>query len=108
MEYLKEFMVIYTIFLMGAVSPGPDFIMIVRNSTGFGSKIGFKTALGISIGCLITLSYILVGVGAVFNQFPILKEIDIENDFYPKLQKVKELHSDMLTVCIQCETFKDC
>ena len=58
---------------MGAVSPGPDFIMIVRNSTGFGSKIGFKTALGISIGCLITLSYILVGVGAVFNQFPILK-----------------------------------
>ena len=75
MEYLKEFMVIYTIFLMGAVSPGPDFIMIVRNSTGFGIKIGFKTALCISIGCLITLSYILVGVGAVFNQFPILKEI---------------------------------
>ena len=75
MEYLKEFMVIYTIFLMGAVSPGPDFIMIVRNSTGFGSKIGFKTALGTSIGCLITLSYILVGVGVVFNQFPILKEI---------------------------------
>ena len=75
MEYLKEFMVIYTIFLMGAVSPGPDFIMIVRNSTGFGSKIGFKTALGISIWCLITLYYILVGVGAVFNQFPILKEI---------------------------------
>ena len=67
MEYLKEFMVIYTIFLMGAVSPGPDFIMIVRNSTGFGSKIGFKTALGISIGCLITLSYILVGVGVVFK-----------------------------------------
>ena len=75
MEYLKELMVLYTIFLMGAVSPGPDFIMRVRNSTGFGSKIGFKTALGISIGCLITLSYILVGVGAVFNQFPILKEI---------------------------------
>ena len=50
--------------------------MCIRDSsTGFGSKIGFKTALGISIGCLITLSYILVGVGAVFNQFPILKEI---------------------------------
>jgi len=75
MEYLKEFMVIYTIFMMGAVSPGPDFIMIVRNSTGFGSNIGFKTALGISIGCLITLSYILVGIGAVFNQFPMLKEV---------------------------------
>ena len=75
MEYLKEFMVIYTIFLMGAVSPGPDFIMIVRNSTGFGSKIGFKTALGISVGSFITLSYIFVGIGVVFNQFPILKEI---------------------------------
>ena len=34
--------------------------------------------------------------------------IDIDNDFYPKLQKVKELHSVMLTVCIQCEIFKDC
>ena len=74
-DYLNEFIIIYTIFLLGAISPGPDFIMILRNSTGFGSKIGFKTALGISIGCLITLSYILVGVGAVFNQFPILKEI---------------------------------
>ena len=74
-DYLNEFIIIYTIFLLGAISPGPDFIMILRNSTGFGSKIGFKTALGISIGCLITLSYILVGIGAVFNQFPILKEI---------------------------------
>ena len=75
MEYLKEFMVIYTIFMMGAVSPGPDFIMIVRNSTGFGSKIGFKTALGISVGSFITLSYVFVGIGAVFNEFPTLKEV---------------------------------
>jgi len=50
-DYLKEFMVIYSIFLLGAVSPGPDFIMIVRNSTGYGSKVGFKTALGICVGC---------------------------------------------------------
>ncbi len=74
-DYLKEFMVIYSIFLLGAVSPGPDFIMIVRNSTGYGNKVGFKTALGICVGCLITLSYILVGVGAIFNEVPILKEV---------------------------------
>ena len=74
-DYLKEFMVIFGIFLMGAISPGPDFINVVRNSTGFGSKIGFKTALGISVGCFITLSYILIGIGAVFNQFPMLKEV---------------------------------
>lgn len=75
MEYLKEFMVIYGIFLLGAVTPGPDFIMIVRNSTGYGSKVGFKTALGVCVGCFITLSYILVGVGVIFNEIPILKEI---------------------------------
>ena len=74
-EYLKEFMVIYIIFIMGAISPGPDFINVVRNSTGYGSKVGFKTALGISVGSFITLSYIFVGIGAIFNQFPILKEI---------------------------------
>ena len=74
-DYLNEFIIIYTIFLLGAISPGPDFIMILRNSTGFGSKIGFKTALGISLGCFITLSYIFVGIGVVFNQFPIFKEI---------------------------------
>lgn len=60
---------------MGAISPGPDFINVVRNSTGYGSKVGFKTALGISVGSFITLSYIFVGIGAIFNQFPILKEI---------------------------------
>tara|TARA_Y100001951_G_scaffold9790_1_gene6262 strand:+ start:937 stop:1236 length:300 start_codon:yes stop_codon:yes gene_type:complete len=75
MEYLKEFMVIYTIFLLGAITPGPDFIMIVRNSTGYGSKVGFKTVLGVCVGCFITLSYILVGVGVIFNEIPILKEI---------------------------------
>jgi|TARA_Y100000593_G_scaffold83372_1_gene157038 threonine/homoserine/homoserine lactone efflux protein len=74
-EYLKEFMVIYIIFIMGAISPGPDFINVVRNSTGYGSRVGFKTALGISVGSFITLSYIFVGIGAIFNQFPILKEI---------------------------------
>ena len=74
-EYLKEFMVIYVIFIMGAISPGPDFINVVRNSTGYGSKVGFKTELGISVGSFITLSYIFVGIGVVFNQFPILKEI---------------------------------
>jgi threonine/homoserine/homoserine lactone efflux protein len=74
-DYLNEFIIIYTIFLLGAISPGPDFIMIIRNSTGFGSKVGFKTALGISVGSFITLSYIFVGMGVVFNQFPILKEI---------------------------------
>ena len=68
-------MVIYIIFIMGAISPGPDFINVVRNSTGYGSKVGFKTALGISVGSFITLSYIFVGIGAIFNQFPILKEI---------------------------------
>ena len=75
MEYLKEFMVIYTIFLLGAITPGPDFIMIVRNSTGYGSKVGFKTVLGVCVGCFITLSYILEGVGVIFNEIPILKEI---------------------------------
>jgi threonine/homoserine/homoserine lactone efflux protein len=74
-EYLKEFMVIYIIFIMGAISPGPDFINVVRNSTGYGSKVGFKTALGISVGSFITLSYIFVGIGAIFNQFPMLKEV---------------------------------
>ena len=75
MEYVKEFMVRYSIFLLGAISPGPDFINIVRNSTGYGSRIGFKTALGISVGQLITLSYILIGIGVVFNEYPMLKEI---------------------------------
>lgn len=75
MEYLKEFLVIYSIFLLGAITPGPDFIMIVRNSTGYGSKVGFKTVLGVCVGCFITLSYILIGVGVIFNEVPILKEI---------------------------------
>ena len=75
MEYLKEFLVIYSIFLLGAITPGPDFIMIVRNSTGYGSKVGFKTVLGVCVGCFITLSYILIGVGVIFNEIPILKEI---------------------------------
>ena len=44
-NYLNEFMVIYGIFLLGAISPGPDFIMIVRNSTGMVVRLDLKLHL---------------------------------------------------------------
>ena len=45
--------------------------------------------------------------GNLLNEYQKVRNTS-RKDFYPKLQNVRKLHSDMLTVCIQREIFKDC
>lgn len=45
------------------MSPGPDFIMITRNSLVYSRKTGMYSALGLGLGILVHVTYSLVGVG---------------------------------------------
>ena len=47
--------------LVALVAPGSDFAIVSRNSILYGRKIGVYTALGITLGELFHLSYIILG-----------------------------------------------
>lgn len=55
------------ILLLGVISPGPDFFMVLRNSLSFGRKAGLISAAGIATGCFISFSILICGLKFLFT-----------------------------------------
>lgn len=56
------------ISLLAMISPGPDFLVVVKNSIKYSSRIGYFTALGIAGGLMIHMTYCILGLGLVISQ----------------------------------------
>lgn len=56
------------IHLLAVISPGPDFLILVRNSLSYGRKAGIWTALGIGCGIIIHILYSFIGLGLLISQ----------------------------------------
>lgn len=68
MPYLTEFLTVATIHLLAAISPGPDFAMISRNSLVYSRKTGIYSAIGLALGILVHVSYSLIGIGFIISK----------------------------------------
>jgi len=75
MPYLTEFITVAAIHLLGAMSPGPDFALISRNSLVYSRKAGVYTAIGLALGILIHVSYSLIGIGLIISKSILLFSI---------------------------------
>jgi RhtB (resistance to homoserine/threonine) family protein len=53
------------IHLLGAMSPGPDFLMSVRNSLTYSRKTGIFTAVGFGLGVAIHVTYCIAGIAVI-------------------------------------------
>jgi RhtB (resistance to homoserine/threonine) family protein len=78
-EYITPIVTIAVISLLAAMSPGPDLAVVTKNSL-FGSRsTGLYTAIGVSLGILLHVTYSLLGVGLIISQsivlFTIIKYI---------------------------------
>lgn len=77
MQYLPEFLIVALAHFLAVVSPGPDFIMITRNSLIYSRKSGIYSAIGLGFGILVHVTYSLIGIGLIISQsillFSILK-----------------------------------
>ncbi len=71
-EYLPQILTVAGINLLAIMSPGPDFIMITRNSLMYSRKTAVYSALGLSLGILVHIAYSLIGVGFLISQSIIL------------------------------------
>lgn len=54
--------------MIALISPGPDFAVIVRNSLIYSRKTALLTAMGIALGCLIHLTYSILGLGLIIKE----------------------------------------
>lgn len=58
--------------LLAAVSPGPDFFIVLKNSLVYSRRNGLYTALGVCIALIAHLSYTIVGIGVVLAESPFI------------------------------------
>ena len=79
MMLLPEFLTVVVVHLLAVMSPGPDFVMISRNSLVYSRKVGIYSAIGLGFGILVHVTYSLIGIGLIISKsillFSILKFI---------------------------------
>jgi RhtB (resistance to homoserine/threonine) family protein len=68
MEYLPLIGTVALLNLIAAVSPGPDFVMTVRNSLCYSRRSGIFTSLGISVALGVHLCYCAAGIGFILSK----------------------------------------
>lgn len=71
MELSKAFS-IAAISLLGAMSPGPDFAIVVKNCLRGKFGDGFLTSAGVASALLIHVTYCLLGVALIIRESPFL------------------------------------
>lgn len=68
MTFLPEFLTVAIIHLLAVMIPGPDFVMISRNSLVYSRKVGVYSAIGLGLGILVHVTYSLVGIGLIISK----------------------------------------
>ena len=60
------------VHLLGLMSPGPDFFLIVRQSLCEGRKISLLTSMGIGTGIIVHVLFCIFGLGAIISTSDII------------------------------------
>lgn len=58
------------VHLLALMLPGPDFVLIVRQSIRYGRKIALLSALGIACGLSVHVMYTVFGLGFIIKTTP--------------------------------------
>ena len=68
MTLLLSFGAFAVIAFLAAISPGPDFIVVSKNSVAHSRVAGMWTAAGVGSALLVHVTYTLVGIGFIISQ----------------------------------------
>ncbi len=55
------------VLFLAVMSPGPDFVMVLRNSLRHGRGAGLASALGVACGCLLSFTLVVLGLKILFS-----------------------------------------
>ena len=65
---LDQIAVIVSVTFLVMVSPGPDMVLVIRNTLISGRRAGLQTSTGILLGNLVHITYCVLGIGLVISQ----------------------------------------
>ncbi len=68
MEHLASFAGIAVVLLFVAMSPGPAFIVVSQQAVARSRGAGLVTALGVSVGSILWVGLVLLGISVVLQQ----------------------------------------
>jgi RhtB (resistance to homoserine/threonine) family protein len=68
--YWAQFIKLAVAHLLAAMSPGPDFAIVVRQSLAHGRRAAVWTSIGIGTAILLHVSYTLLGIGLLLRSSP--------------------------------------
>jgi threonine/homoserine/homoserine lactone efflux protein len=75
---IEILLLVGTIQLIGVISPGPDFALILRNSIMHHKSAALWSAFGIALGVLVHVAYTLLGLNFLMAEYPyILKFVGL-------------------------------
>ena len=72
---MSLFIAFAAVHSLAVVSPGPDFVLVVRNSLLFGRQTGMYTTAGICLAISMHVAGCFLGIGFLAHQFPALLRI---------------------------------
>jgi RhtB (resistance to homoserine/threonine) family protein len=55
--------------LLAGMSPGPDFFLVMKNSLGYGRRIGMASAAGIAAALAVHACYTIVGLALIIQHY---------------------------------------
>jgi RhtB (resistance to homoserine/threonine) family protein len=61
---------VFLVGLLAGISPGPDFVVVLKNSLGFGRRAGKATAFGIAAALIFHVSYTVLGFALILHKLP--------------------------------------
>lgn len=65
---ITQFLSLGLIALLGAMLPGPDFAIVVKNSLLHSRRSGFFTSLGVGAAILVHMTYCVLGLAFVISE----------------------------------------
>jgi RhtB (resistance to homoserine/threonine) family protein len=74
-QFISQLILLIGLMMVALVSPGPDFVMTVKNSILNSRRAGLMTALGLALGVIIHVTYCMVGLATVISKSILLFNI---------------------------------
>lgn len=74
-EYFSEFSILWVAVMLGAMVPGADMVMIIRNTIIGGRKLGIITAFGTALAIGFHCAYTALGMGVLLAESPVVLKI---------------------------------
>ena len=82
LQDLNQFLTVALAHLFAVISPGPDFVLITRQSFLYGRKTSIYTALGIASGILVHVIYCIIGLNFLLNNDSVLFYLRLFSSIY--------------------------